>query len=130
MEVWLNATKILIEKVFLKLMSRDAPKDPQKEIIILNMNITAIKVTPDTLLSNSTSFISSSLKLPIYGLLPIPNRKSKEEIVNDEDIYNMKIINWVSHPLIYDILYQESNIISIEFESLNASRKDKKVSNI
>ena len=41
------------------------------------MNITAIKVTPDTLLPDSTSLVSSSLKLPSNGLLPIPNRKSK-----------------------------------------------------
>ena len=94
------------------------------------MNVTAIKITPDILLPNSTSFISSSLKLPSNGLLPIPNRNSKEEIPNDEDIYNMKIINWISNPLISDILYLESNILSIELESLNTFRKDKKVSNI
>ncbi len=42
----------------------------------------------------------------------------------------MKIINWLSNPLVYDIMYLESNIISIEFDSLDTSRKNKKVSNI
>ena len=40
-------------------MSNDVPKEPQKEISTMNMNITAVKVTPDTLLPNKSSFISS-----------------------------------------------------------------------
>ena len=62
------------------------------------MNISGIKVTPDTLLPNSTSLNLTQLQLPDKGLLAIPNRRSSEEIPNDEDIYNMKIVNWLSNP--------------------------------
>ena len=91
------------------------------------MNITAIKITPGTLIPGSTSLNSSKIILPEKGLIKLPNRKSNIELPNDEDIYNMKMINWVSNPSIQDIHYLESTITSIEIESLDTSRKNKKV---
>ena len=114
-----------MEKAIFKLLSKDVPSEPQKDIKTKNMNITAIKVTPDTLLPTQTKLSSPNLVLPDAGLFPLLNRTSKEDIPNDEDIYNMKMINWVTHPEIPDILYLESPLLTIEFESLNASRKDK-----
>ncbi len=62
------------------------------------MNITVIKITPEALIPSSTSLITPQLNLPEKGLLKIPNRKSNKEEHIDEDIYNMKMINWLSHP--------------------------------
>ena len=97
------------------------------DIQTLNMNITAIKITPDTLIPGSTSLNSSKVILPQKGLLKLPNRNSKIELPNDEDIYNLKMINWVSNPLIQDIRYLESTITSIAIDSIDISRKNKTV---
>jgi hypothetical protein len=84
------------------------------------MNITAIKVTPDTLLQNSTSLKSSQLQLPKDGLLPVPKRISEVDLPNDEEIYNMKLINWVVNPLIRNTSSINSEILSIELDRLGS----------
>ena len=117
----------LMETVIQKMLQNDVPKEPQKEVQTVNMNITAIKITPDTLIPGSTSLNSPKILLPEKGLLKLRNRNSDTELPNDEDIYNMKMINWVSNPLIQDIRYLESTITSIAIESLDISRKNKKV---
>ena len=42
----------------------------------------------------------------------------------------MKMINWLYHPQIPDILYLETKMLSIEIESMDSSRKNKKSSKI
>ena len=42
----------------------------------------------------------------------------------------MKMIDWLSHPQIPDIFYLETPVLSIELESMDSSRKDKKSSKI
>ncbi len=63
-----------MEKVIFKLLSNDVPKEPQKDINTKNMNVTAIKVTPDTLLPSVTSLSSTNIQLPEKGLFPLLNR--------------------------------------------------------
>ena len=82
----------LMDKVMNKLLQNDVPMEPQKDIQTVNMNITAIKITPDTLIPGSTSLNFSKIILPQKGLLKLPNRNSKIELPNDEDIYNLKMI--------------------------------------
>ena len=78
------------------------------------MNITVLKVTPDTLLQKSTALNSSEyVQLPEDGLLKVPRRFSEVDLPNDEEIYNMKIINWVTNPLIRNISSINSGIFTI-----------------
>ena len=59
-----------------------------------------------------------------------PKIFSEEELPNDEDIYDMKMINWLSHPEIPDLLILETQILSIELDSMDSSKKNKKTGKI
>ncbi len=112
-----------IQSLMAYMMKSVVPNEGATHVNTSNVYAMAKKVTPDLLTNNTFLDNTSStyLQLPAAGIIPIPNRVSDQELPNDEQIYDLQVIEWntLLHPI--DSKEDQTKTISINLNSLNST---------